>query len=119
MEPDAILSLSVQAVDLHLPEATPTYCGIKDDLYWPAKKIGFVDYVTQNRPTLARALCLSAHLYDMEERELYAIRGGLELFQTFAWQKRATRPVGERLRNLDRLERVYVVRRFRTRDSFR
>jgi hypothetical protein len=38
-------------------------------------------------------------LYDMEERELYGIRSGLETVETFARQTRAVRPLEQRLRD--------------------
>jgi len=40
----------------------------------------------------------------MEERELYAIRSGLETIETFARRTRAVRPRPERLQDVERLK---------------
>jgi hypothetical protein len=49
------------------------------------------------------AACLTVKLYDMEERQLYGIRSGLETIETFARQTRAARPRAERLQDPERL----------------
>jgi len=104
---DAILYLRIGSVDLHIPPPNPLYCGIQDSIYWPNRNLGFSEYTKAKRsPTLARALCLNVSLYDMEERMIYGMRSGLELIETFASQTKAKRPLEERLRDPERLERA-------------
>ena len=104
---DAVLYLGIASVDLHLPTANAVYCGTEDSLYWPNWNLEFVDSTQAKRTTtLARALCLTATLYDMEERQIYAIRSGLEMIETYAMQTRARRPIEERLRDPERLQQA-------------
>lgn len=104
---DAVLYLWISSVDLHIPPPNPAYCGIRDSLYWPNQNLGFAEYTkAKSSPTLARALCLNANLHDMETREIYGIRSGLELTETFASQTKAKRPMEERLRDPDRLQQA-------------
>lgn len=91
---DGVLWLRIYTVDLYLAGATTTFCGTTGDVYWPGGRLGALE-----QATLVRASCLSAVLFDMEERELYGIRSGLETVETFASQTRAVRPPEERLRN--------------------
>jgi len=107
---DAILYLTVNPKNLYLPILKPEFYGTKDNLYWPARKLGFSDYRGESGPpTLARALCLDAVLYDMEERKIYYNRAGLELFETFAWQTKAERPLEERLRDPEKLKQAIEI----------
>ena len=106
---DAVLYLGVKLVYVHIPKGQAGYCGRTDDLYWPERKIGFADRLAGHHVTLAGTLCLEAKLFDMEERNIYGIRGGLEVFETYVWQTRYTRPVEERLHNLERLNEVIEV----------
>lgn len=91
---DAVLYLTIAAVVLYLPGPTVNYCGIttNEPLYWPSSAAPLVEAAT-----VAVALCLNALLLDLEGRELYAIRHGLETIETYAEQTRAIRPIAERL----------------------
>lgn len=91
---DGVLWLRIYTVDIYLTGSSTTFCGTTDDVYWPAGQRAAVE-----ETTLVRATCLSAVLYDMEERELYGIRSGLETVETFARQTRAVRPLEQRLRD--------------------
>jgi hypothetical protein len=95
---DAVLWMRVHAVELYLTGAKATFCGTTDAVYWPGDGLG-----TFESTTLVLASCLSTTLYDMEERELYTIRSGLETIETYARQTRAERPLGERLQDPARL----------------
>jgi hypothetical protein len=97
---DAVLWLTVEIVDIHLAGPEAAFCGTSDAVYWPGGATNLL------RPTLVRATCLATALYDMEERELYGIRAGLETVETYAWQTRAVRPVAERLRNPLRVQQA-------------
>jgi len=95
---DAVLWMRIDTVELYLATRNATFCGTTDAIYWPGGKLENFE-----RATLVVASCLYTHLYDMEERELYSIRSGLEIVETFARQTRAERPQGERLKNPGRL----------------
>jgi hypothetical protein len=97
---DAVLYLVISPVPLSLPGPNVTYCGTEtaDPLYWPTS-----GEPLRESATLALVLCLSAVLYDIEGRELYGIRHGLETVETYAVQTRAVRPLAERLQNEVRL----------------
>jgi hypothetical protein len=97
---DAVLYLAISPVPLPLPGATVNYCGTTtaDPIYWPSSAAPL-----REDATLALVLCLNAALFDVEGRELYAIRYGLETVETYALQTRAVRPFAERLQNQARL----------------
>lgn len=97
---DAVLYVGVSPVPLALPGPKVTYCGTTtaEPLYWPTGAAPLRDGAT-----LAVVLCLSAALFDIEGRELYGIRHGLETVETYAVQTRAVRPLAERLQNDARL----------------
>lgn len=95
---DAVLWLRIDTVELYLATRNATFCGTTDAVYWPGGQLG-----TLEQATLVIASCLYTNLYDMEERELYGIRSGLETIETFARQTRAERPLGERLKDRGRL----------------
>jgi hypothetical protein len=95
---DAMLWMRVHAVELYLTGAKATFCGTTDAVYWSGEGLGIFESTT-----LVLASCLTTTLYDMEERELYAIRSGLETIETYARQTRSERPPGERLRDPERL----------------
>ncbi|MBI4517338.1 MAG: hypothetical protein HY699_16155 [Deltaproteobacteria bacterium] len=79
--------------------AYSTHCGVSGDkVYWPAAGISWSE-----RTTLVLALCLDTGLYDLERRNLYGIRHGLETVETYFRQTRAVRPIKERLRDRARL----------------
>jgi hypothetical protein len=101
---DGVLRLRISTVDLYLTGATTTFCGTTDNVYWPGGRIPRIE-----EATLVRASCLSATLHDMEERELYGIRSGLETVEAFAWQTRAVRPLEQRLRNPVRIREAVEV----------
>lgn len=96
---DAVLYLRVTPIPLYLPDSRVEYCGLEraEPLYWPSGG-------SPANPTLAVVLCLSAVLADLEGRELYGIRHGLEVVETYAQQTRAVRPVAERVRDPARLD---------------
>jgi hypothetical protein len=98
---DAVLWMRISAVELYLTGAKTTFCGTTDAVYWPGETLG-----TFEGTTLVLAACLNTTLYDMEERELYSIRSGLETIETFARQTRAERPMGERLQDPARLKQA-------------
>lgn len=95
---DAVLYLSVAPVTILVPGASVPYCGITEPLYWPSSAGSL-----REEATLAVVLCLNAVLYDLEGRELYGIRHGLETVETYAAQTRAVRPLAQRLQNQPRL----------------
>jgi hypothetical protein len=97
---DAVLYLGINAVVLYLPPATVAYCGttVPEPLYWPATAPPL-----RGAATVAVVLCLNAELADLEGRELYGIRHGLEPIETYAAQTRAVRPFNERLEQPARL----------------
>jgi hypothetical protein len=102
-EVDAVLWIGISTVELYQVGPTASFCGVEESTYWP----GGVGVVSRLRPaSLVLASCLSAQLYDMEERELYNIRSGLETVETFAWQTHAVRPLEERLRNASRIQQA-------------
>jgi hypothetical protein len=98
---DAVLWMRVSAVELYLTGSKATFCGTTDSVYWPGGTLG-----TFEGTTLVLAACLNTTLYDMEERELYSIRSGLETLSTFARQTRAERPMSERLLDPVRLQQA-------------
>lgn len=101
-EVQAVLYLSVRAEELYDTVGNPAFCGGRRRAYFPfASSPEPGDYLNV---TLARALCLSASLYDMETRYLYGIRNPLEVIETYANQTRAVRPKEERLRDPERIE---------------
>lgn len=93
---DALLYLSVYAVDLFLQSNRATFCGTSGPVYWPGA-LG-----SAAKPTLVIASCLGGELYDMSEKKLYSIQSGFEVIETYFEQTRAVRPVSERLQD-DRL----------------
>jgi hypothetical protein len=96
---DAVLYVSISAVDLYLTGRKVDYCGTQgDEVYWPGPAIGLTD-----RTTVVYALCLNVDLEDMERRSIYSIRHGLETVETYFLQTRAVRPMDQRLRNRERL----------------
>jgi hypothetical protein len=96
---DAILYISISAVDVYLTGSTVNYCGKEgDEVFWSGDRIGLTD-----RATVVYALCLNTDLRDMEQRSLYDIRYGIETIETYFMQTRAVRPLDERLRNRARL----------------
>lgn len=97
---DAVLYLSVYPVDLYLTGTKVRFCGREDAVYWPGG-LGLLD-----DPTLVRAACLGATLYDMDERVLYTIQSGIEPYETYVRQTRAARPRAERLQDGARLQRA-------------
>lgn len=98
---DAVLWTRVHTVDVFLAAENVTFCGTTDARYWPGSKLGLFE-----RATLVRASCLATALVDMEDRELYRIRSGLETIETFARQTRAERPLGDRLSDPGRLKQA-------------
>jgi hypothetical protein len=97
---DAVLYLSVYPVELYLTGTKVRFCGRQDSVYWPGG-LGMMD-----DPTLVRAACLGATLYDMEEHVLYTIQSGIEAYETYVRQTRAARPRSERLQDGIRLQRA-------------
>lgn len=96
---NAVLYLSISAVDLYLTGSRVDYCGRKgDEVSWPGAEIGLTD-----RATVVYALCLNTDLQDMEGRSLYNIRYGIETIETYFMQTRAVRPLDARLRDRTRL----------------
>lgn len=88
---DAVLYLKILPVDLNVVRGETLFCGVWGKPYWPGGPMGIGKVAT-----LARAGCLYANLYDMEGREIYNIRHGLEIYETYAKQTRALRPLEER-----------------------
>jgi hypothetical protein len=100
---DAVLNLTVEIVDLNLTTGTPIFCGTRDRVFFPMARRQ--SRVLDHRGVLAaRAACLSVSLRDIQDRELYAARFGIEAWQTYARQTRATRPRALRLRNIERIQ---------------
>jgi hypothetical protein len=100
-EVDAILYTYVVTVDLHLTRRKVGFCGTTDVIYWPETALG-----SPGSTTKVRVACFSALLFDMEERELYGIRSGLETLETFARQTRAIRPREDRLQDPERIRKA-------------
>jgi len=98
---DAVLYTFVLRYDLHLTRRKVNVCGTTDVIYWPETTLG-----APNSTTMVRIVCFSARLFDMEERELYAIYSGLETLETFARQTRAIRPKAERLQDPERIRKA-------------
>jgi hypothetical protein len=98
---DAVLWIVISTVELYQVGPNAAFCGVDESTYWPGGVISRLQPAT-----LVLGSCLSAQLYDMEERELYNIRSGLETVETFAWQTHAVRPLDERLRNASRLQQA-------------
>jgi hypothetical protein len=89
---DAVLRMWIDTVELFLALSSVTFCGTTGDAYWPGGTLG-----TFETATLVRAACFHTVLVDLEERELYGIRAGLETIETYARQTRAERPLSARL----------------------
>lgn len=91
---DAVLYLVIDPVVLYLPGSTVIFCGTTqaESLYWPTSA-----GTLRDPATFGIVLCLNAQLFDLEGRELYAIRYGIEPVETYAQQTRAVKPVAERL----------------------
>lgn len=98
-EVDAILYSRVYLVDLYLVGSNVNLCGQKRRAYWGGDSFW-------GKATLVRGACLGVVLCDMEERELYGIRAGIETVETYALQTRARRPVAERFRNRAQLDQA-------------
>jgi len=98
---DAVLRMRIETVELYLSHATATFCGTTDQVYWPGETLGLFEVAT-----LVLASCFSTVLFDMEERELYGIRSGLETIETYARQTRAERPLEQRLNDPARLQQA-------------
>ena len=96
---DAVLYLKIDSVVLFLPGSSVKYCGtVKDEsLYWPWPESA------PSHATVAIVLCLNAVLVDLDGRDLYGIRHGLQTVETFAEQTRAVRPIPQRLQDETRL----------------
>ena len=95
---DAVLWLGIETIDIYLTRGSVNVCGVTDAMYWPPDAEQPLESAT-----LVRAICLATILYDMEERELYNIRAGLETIETFAAQTHAARPLEQRLQSPGRL----------------
>jgi hypothetical protein len=88
---DAVLYLSIYNVDVFLAGVMVTFCGRDDTVYWPHAG------PLPDDPTLVRAACLGASLYDIEEHLLYTIQSGIEPLETYVQQTRVVRPMAERM----------------------
>jgi hypothetical protein len=95
---DAVLRLRLDTVDVHLARKNVAYCGVQDAVYWPGSTFSVLETATY-----VLGSCLYAVLLDLDERELYGIRSGVELVETYARQTRAVRPQAERLADASRL----------------
>ena len=100
---DAVLRMAVVRVSFYLPDAALWFYGTKDLLYWPRREGQTAGF---DRATFAAVSCLDLRLTDLDERELYTDRGGLETIETYAGQTRAERPLDERMRDPERLEQA-------------
>jgi hypothetical protein len=100
---DAVLHIAVVRVSFYLPDATLWFYGTKDLLYWPRQEGGLSGF---DRATYATVSCLDLRLTDLDERELFTDRGGLETIETYARQTHAERPLDERMRDPKRLEQA-------------
>jgi len=96
---DAILYLSLSYVELYLATPRVTFCATTDRVYWPDGPLERWEHAA-----LVRATCLWVSLVDMEARELYGIRSGIEVVETFARQTLARLPQDQRLRDPARLD---------------
>jgi hypothetical protein len=103
LQADAVLRTSVVAAPFYLPGPTLWFYGTSELLYWPPAEAAFTHL---ERATYAVASCLELRLVDLEERELYVDRGGLETIETYARQTRAERPFEERMRDPERLDQA-------------
>lgn len=97
---DALLYLSLVPVAIDLPGAEFEFCGRRAQLYWPGS------LARGKTATRAVASCLGAALYDTDEKLLYVMASGLEPIETYHDQRRAARPVEERLRDSELLPRA-------------
>ncbi len=52
---------------------------------------------------------MGVRVYDMDEREIYSIRHGLEFVDTYALQTNARLPLDQRLRDHERIEEALDV----------
>ncbi len=96
---DAVLYVRITAVELFLTGSTVDYCGVTGDkVYWPGSGIPLLEHTT-----IVYALCLNTELHDLEGRNLYGIRHGIETVETYFRQTRAVRPLEHRLRDRERL----------------
>jgi hypothetical protein len=99
---DLALERGVDAIvylDLHLErvdaEPPSTYlCATPLTIYWPG--IALPPLV---RSTIAYGACLQLTVIDLESRELYGIRHGIEFEEAYAKQTHARRPLDQRLRD--------------------
>jgi hypothetical protein len=78
------------------------FCGARGDVYWPHPLPARLP--AGDRITVAEGLCLGVLVFDMDQQELYSIRHGIEMVETYAFQTHASRPVEERVRNAQVLE---------------
>lgn len=100
---DAVLRTSVVAVQFYMPAPILWFYGTSSPLYWPPPDEKFS---RMEQATLAVVSCLDLRLTDLEDRELYTDRGGLETLETYARQTHAERPLDERLRDPESLDRA-------------
>ena len=90
---DAIVHLSLYLEKIEASGRAPLLCGIQRDVYWPSS------LPLLARITIAYGACLEIEMYDMDRREMYGIRHGLEFVDTYALQTHARRPIDQRLRD--------------------
>jgi hypothetical protein len=95
---DAIVHVGLYLEKVEGSGRSPMLCGKFEDVYWP----GGLPF--NARVTIAYGMCLGAYVTDMEGRELYGIHELLEFVDTYALQTHASRPLDERLRDLERVE---------------
>jgi hypothetical protein len=95
---DAIvyLDLYLAKVEASLPKTT--LCGTELTIYRPGTPLPPLV-----RSTIAYGACLQLSVMDLESRELYGIRSGLEFEDAYAKQTHARRPVDQRLRDPKRI----------------
>lgn len=97
---DARLFFEVGVVELQRQSVSPVFCG-------KGTRLAFGRATSPQpvgRVTSIRASCLHASLIDMEDRLLYSIRHGIEVFEIHARQTRYSMPRQERLTDMNAIE---------------
>jgi hypothetical protein len=95
---DAIVYLDVYLDKVEASLPATTLCGTELTIYWPGTPLPPLV-----RSTIAYGACLQLAVFDLESRQLYGIRHGLEFEDAYAKQTHARRPVDLRLRDPKRI----------------
>ena len=101
---DAVVELHLFAEKVEASGWSPRLCGVQREVYWPGR-----EFPLGSRVTLAYGLCVGVRVHDLDEREIYSIRHGLEFVDTYALQTNARLPLDQRLRDPERIEEALDV----------